>query len=130
MKYCTAGRVSPRVAQIRVCTLNHDAVAQPYAAAYGCRYETVPPLLPPGKVSFALRRRYFANGPRLAERRHNLSEIATHFFKVLCARILIWRLLSRPLRLRRFHPPGQIVSKARKRALQGLAALADRLALG
>ena len=40
-----------------------------------------------GKVSFALRRLYFANGPRLAERRHNLSEIATHFFKVLCARI-------------------------------------------
>ena len=43
---------------------------------------------------------------------------------------LIWRLFSRPLHLRRFHPPGQLVSKARKRALQGLAALADRLALG
>jgi hypothetical protein len=43
---------------------------------------------------------------------------------------LIWRLLSRPLHLRCFHPPGQIVSKTRKRALQCVATVADRLALG
>jgi hypothetical protein len=42
-------------------------------------------------------------------------------------RISIRRLLSRPLRFRRFHPPRQIVGETRKRLLQRFAALADWL---
>src|ERR1700681_4914788 len=39
----------------------------------------------------------------------------------------IRRLPLLPLRFRRFHPPRQIIGESRKRPLQRLAALADRL---